>query len=322
MKQLLRIFFILGFISSFYSLSGAKDLKFGIVSKSIDDINFIDTVNGCQEEASRHGDVCVHIGPKGSASPRPQVEALQTAVKENKFAALAVSVVFSEGLAQVIKESVLVPVITFDSPFNEKNSHISKSYIGIDNIEFGRDLAKIVKKLKPCGGSVFLMGDMHDPNLSQRIYGVRQELSGKQEFPKDCQLKGEGGWKEFKRSPWRSGDNVERTMEELVYTFTFFKPDVFISVGHWPIVNPEKYRNTMQPFIDTLKKRKTIMVFGVGKVLPEYKSLLDDELVHGLVSINFKEIGKITYNTLKDVAAGKKVPEKIHIKNKIVMVGR
>lgn len=295
--------------------------KFGLVSKSVDDTNFIDTARACQEAAKGNGDECIHIGGKGAASPRVQAVELENAAKTGIFSAFAVSVIMSDIMADTVRKSVSVPVITFDSPFSRDDSSVSLSYVGPDNVAFGHDLAKIAMKLRPRGGTFCLMGDMHDPNLGQRIRGVRQMLSGNMEFPGDNHLKGEGGWTESGRSPWNSGDDVERTMGQLAITFGELKPDVFISVGQWPVVDPKAYRKTILPFKEALIKKDLIMVVGVGKILPEYSDLMNEGLIHGFVSIDFPEIGRLSYGLMRDASLGKHVPRVVTTSNKVVVIG-
>lgn len=295
---------------------------FGLLSKSMDDENFIDTAEGCQDVASLNGDTCIHLGGRGPAGPRPQVLALKEAVQTNLFSAFAISVVMSDLLAQTVRESVKVPVMTFDSPFADKDDSVSLAYVGTDNLAFGRDLAKIVKRFRPQGGSVFLMGAIHDPNLARRIWGVRLELSGQEAFPENQRLSGEGGWYEFKRSPWNSGDKSERAVDQVCIMMDRMKPDVFISVGHWPIVDPNAYQKAIKPYYDDIITKKRIMVFGVGKVPPEFQAMVDEGLIHGLVSINFFEIGRKTYGIMRDLVDGKQVPKETYISNTLIVTDK
>jgi len=70
------------------------------------------------------------------------------------------------------------PIITFDSPFTGENTHLSGSYIGVDNLQFGLALAMLAKRLKPGGGQVCIMSAARNVNLQLRVLGIRLELSG------------------------------------------------------------------------------------------------------------------------------------------------
>lgn len=305
-----------------YRPAWPEGLVFGILSKSMDDRNFIDMADGCLDAAALNGDVCVHIGGEGSAGPMAQVLALKDSIRSNVFDAYAISVVKSDLLAKTVREYVNVPVMTFDSPFAADDSALSFAYVGTDNVAFGRDLAKIVERFRPQGGTVFLMSALHDTNLSQRVWGVRLELSGQPSFPQGQRLNGENGWYEPIRSPWNSGDKVERALGQVQITLKRLKPDVIISVGQWPIVDPDAYRKAVQSFYLDITSKKRLMVFGVGNVIPEYRDMVEEGLIHGLVSIDFPEIGRQTYAILSDIIDKKPVPKETFIPNTIIVAGQ
>lgn len=282
----------------------AAGLTFGIVSKSVDDGNFVDTWQGCQNEAKRFGDRCLLLGGRGPSQPRTQAQAIDDALKSNQFDALAISVTNSRFIAQTLQDSKL-PVFTFDSPFEAKQASLSRAYIGTDNLAFGRALAKIAKKLRPQGGSICIISAMHDPNLALRVRGVRQELSGVDSLWTEQRLEGEGGWSESKRCPWNSADDPEHTMAALTITLNKLLPDVILSVGHWPVLDSAGYRKAVQAMQQDLIDKKKLVIVGVGKIQPEQAALMRDKLVHGYVSIDFPKMGKLTYQVMKAAAEGK-----------------
>lgn len=297
----------------------AEGDRFALLSKSVDDFNFVATLEGCQEAAQQEGDECVLLGGKGPAGPRPQVTALKNASQSGEYKAFAISVVMSDLLAEEVRRSVTVPVITFDSPFAAKDARVSRAYVGSDNIGFGQDLAKIVRQFRPAGGTVFIIADMHDPNLAQRVWGVRRELSGDAGIPEGQRLKGESGWLESVRSPWNSGDNVQQTLVKLSFILDQLKPDAIISVGQWPLLDSEAYRQTVLPYREDMARKQPVVVAGVGCVRSAYKELLDEHLLHGLVSIDFHEIGRLSYRIMRDLIDGKEVPENTYVPNTILM---
>lgn len=294
---------------------------YAIISKSVDDANFADTATGCNQAAALNGDRCVHLGPRGPADSRNQVAALRKAARSGKYAGVAISVVLSEEVAKVVRRDVRVPVISFDSPFLSNDADAAAAYVGTENIAFGRDLAGIAKTLRPAGGTVFLMGDLHDSNLRQRINGVRRAFYGDTGDAPDSRLNGQNGWREFDRSPWRSGDDIERSLDQVTLMLKSIKPDVFISVGHWPVVDPGRYRKAVAPFAGNLRSGKHLMIFGVGKITPDLQNLLDDRLIHGLISIDFFEIGRQVYKTLDALSNGRSVPAETIVPNIIRIAG-
>nr|WP_321400497.1 substrate-binding domain-containing protein [uncultured Desulfobacter sp.] len=295
---------------------------YALVSKSLDDENFKDTVTGCNALAELNGDRCFHIGAEGPADARGQALAFIQAARTGNFSGFAVSVVKSDTVANVVRQEIDVPVISFDSPFSSEDASVSKSYVGIDNISFGRDLAKAAKQLRPGGGTLFFMGDLHDANLALRIAGVRRELSGQDDFSADKRLGGENGWHEFKRSPWISGDEPDRAIAQISLMLKHIKPDVFISVGHWPILKPEAYREAVAPFLEDIRAGRHLMIVGVGKITPELQNLMNDRLIHGFISIDFFKIGREVYHTLQALSRHETVAPRIIIPNIVKILDR
>lgn len=224
----------------------AHGLTFGLVGKSLDDPNFVRAWQGCVLEAKNSGDKCLYFGGPGAADPRFQRQAIEAALRTHRLDGLAISVTASDVVAQALQGSK-VPVVTFDSPFNEHHAPLSRAYVGADNLAFGHDLASAAKRLRPQGGTVCLMSAANDLNLAQRVQGVRQGLAGASTLPNGQRLTGQGGWTELPRCPWNSADQIDRTMTELAITLKHLKPDVFISVGHWPVVDVAAYRQAVAP---------------------------------------------------------------------------
>jgi len=297
----------------------AKGMTFGLVSKSMDDLNFVAAWHGCQDAAKIMGDHCIHIGAEGAAHPRSQAHALEKAMKIEKFDALAISVTNSKHIANTIKK-LTIPIITFDSPFDEQHSFISKAYVGMKNKDVGRDIAKIAKYMYPKGGSVCLMTAAHDPNLKQRLIAVRQELSGDPHYQGNNKLSGENGWKECARSPWNTADDITRTMGEVTYTLNIIKPDVLIAVGHWPVVDIAKYRKSVKPYSQQLISGQTkILIGGIGDI-DGVDQLIHDNLIHAYVKINFYEIGRKSYDAMHALVTEKPFKHAFFVPNTIKTV--
>lgn len=305
---------VIGF--SWSVVAVAKGLKIGLVAKNTDDINFIEAGKSCAAEARKYGDECVLLGDKAGRGPRAQIMALEAAMKTGQFSAFAISVTKSDLIADVVKKAK-VPVITFDSPFAKAHESLSRAYIGANNFEFGKELGKVAKRLRPQGGTLCIMTSAHDTNLAQRVWGVRQELSGNPKFSIKQRLSGEGGWRELDRCPLNTGDDIKRSLSEVGIVLRSLKPDVFVSVGSWPIKDSEGYRLTVAPYREDIRKQLRTIVFAPGLLLPSYADLMSEKLVHGYVSGNFPEIGRLSYLYLKDILAGKDVPRITYIPSTI-----
>ncbi|OUR72983.1 hypothetical protein A9Q78_05080 [Methylophaga sp. 41_12_T18] len=282
----------------------AEGLRLGMIGKSITDGNFIDSWQGCQEYAQLSDNECVLLGNEGAANARQQLTAINLALDKVSFDALALSVTNSNYLAQGLA-NINIPLITFDSPFAAKDNKLSRAYVGIDNVEFGRQLGELVKKLKPNGGRVCIFSTLHDTNIAQRVWGVRQALSGYSQLPVDSRLQGQTAWIESDRCPLNTADNIPRALNQLQATLQADEADIYIAVGWWPIVDSQAYRQTIADYQHKFRSHEVVLVAGVGKTEPEYDELLEQHLLHGYVSINFPEIGRLSAKIMTELSQGK-----------------
>ncbi len=284
----------------------AQGLTFGIVGKTKNDINFERAWQGCLHAAEKDGNQCVFIGALGSANPRTQVLAIKQALASQHFDALAISVTKSDYVAEALSD-IQVPIITFDSPFEEQDRGLSRGYVGIDNQEVGEHLAEIAKRLYPQGAHICLMTAANEANLDLRMIGIRSALSQDDSFAIDHKLNGEHGWYECSRSPWNTADSIARTMDELSFTLSEIKPDALLSTGHWPIANISQFYRTIAPFRDDITSGKTKLLVVVGEV-EGIDELLEQKLIHGYVKINFADIGALSYKMMLAVAQNRAIP--------------
>jgi ribose transport system substrate-binding protein len=86
----------------------------------------------------------------------------------------------------------------------------------------------------------------------------------------------------------------------------------------WPMNDIDAFRDTVEIYNNELKTHKKIIIIGVGKILPSYKALLKEHLVHAYVSIDFFEMGRETYRNMKKAANGESIAKTTYTKNEIV----
>ena len=227
------------------------------------------------------------------------------------------SVTNSEFVAQSVAQAD-IPILTFDSPFTARNQNLQRGYVGMDNTAFGRDLGILAKWLKPEGGSLCIFTVEHDPNLAIRVNALRQELAGESRVSDSQPLAGEGGWNELERCPTMSQADNDQAMTQLLGTLSTIRPDAIISVGHWPVEIPENFRRVSAPYRLHLTSGDIIIIAGVGQITDDYQALISDRLVHGMVSIDFAEIGRVTYQRMKEAAEGKAIPATTFTPNRFV----
>lgn len=284
----------------------AQSQVFALVGKSTGDPNFIRAWQGCAEEAQLQGDRCLHLGSPGAAQARQQDAAILAALNQ-PLAGLAVSVSHSAFLAEgSLKWAAAqrVPVITFDSDLEPAHRALRRGYVGPDNLAFGRQLGAAVRLARPQGGLVCLLTDGKDPNLQQRLWGVRQALSQQPGLPSTERLQGQGGWKEPARCPWQSGDNTARAVKQVRLSLQEMKADVVISVGHWPVMDVPLFRAAIEPLKAGMTERGQAIFVAMGQPDDAQLTLLRDGLVQAFASIDFMTMGREAYRQMKRLAQG------------------
>lgn len=278
----------------------ADGRTFIVVGKSDEDINFIEVYAGCQEEARKHGDRCIQGGPSDRAHFRKQNEALRKAIIQQPD-----GIALSVTKGAFLKENALrrwasdhPPLITFDSDFERDLHHLRQAYVGPNNRLIGKKLAQLlVKTGKSPSELCFMSSDPEDANLKQRIAGARQYL------------KRNTSWREEPRCPLYNNDSVNAALRQLEYILDKRVASAVISVGAWPVVAAQRYRDVVarsQP-----QKAPVPILVAAGKLRPIDFRLLAGRQVTGYVSIDFKAMGREVYRTLRRLTEGQEAPESI-----------
>ena len=303
-KQLTTLALLVGFTMA------VQGKTFAIVAKSVDDGNFIAVWRGCQQAALLQGDDCVLLGGQGPAQLRAQEKAIRDAIRSDRFQGIAISVINSSRVALALK-GVDMPVVTFDSPLDKKRAHLSQAYIGINNAEVGKNLAWVAERLGTNQKQICLMTDMHDENLSLRMRGVREQLGIVGGKNNELSL-----WREWHRCPWNTSDNVNRSLVQLKGTLSSMRSGVFISLGHWLLLDGPSYRAVVAPFVDQFASKELSVVIAIGaETEPLADALMHEGLLHGYVSIDFELMGRKTYQVLRTLSEGGSVEPFNYVEN-------
>lgn len=307
-----RLFtFLLFTMASGCSLVFAETLTFALVAKSTSDPNFVLAWEACHRAAQRDGNRCELLGEAGVANAHLQAKAIEDALASQKYAALAVSVTQSEFVASALAQAN-IPVVTFDSPFNDTEFDAAPTYVGVNNYLFGRDLGMMAQWLRPHAGTLCIMSVEHDPNLQQRVEGIRRALSGDPERSSDLPLDSEQGWTEADRCPLLSAGSSADALTQLRGILQNIRPDVLISVGHWPVINERGFRTLLEENNLRTGTSGPGIIVGVGGITSSYRELLTEGLLSGIVSIDFDEIGAKTYQQMNAIVKGKSVEPSVY----------
>src|SRR5687767_2236041 len=161
----------------------AKKYTFALVPKNMNNPFFDQARDGCKKaEAESNGAFeCMYIGPGEHGGGEEQVQIVQDLVAK-KVDGIAVSPSNAAAMAvalQAAKEAG-IPVLTWDSDMLPENKDLRVAYVGTKNYDIGVNLAKIVQKLKPNGGTICIQsGGAAAANHNERMQGIRDTLSGK-----------------------------------------------------------------------------------------------------------------------------------------------
>lgn len=307
-RQLLRFCIISALWLLAMPVSG-EGLTFVLISKNMDDVNFIAAARGCAEAAREEGDECVHLGPSGNAHFRSQDHVVGNVLAQD-VDGVAISVINGEFLARSSlrqAEGRDIPIITFDSDMPAAFQDLRDAYVGPNNEEIGYSLGEIVNQFKSGGSLCLMSASPFDTNLNQRMLGVREAITDQFIGSMSQPLTGENGWSETGRCPWYNGDDGSRAVTQVLTAYTYESSDAIVSVGSWPLMDNRRLRKVLERFAKDLASDKRIFVTAVGELRPDDYALMDDGLVQGFVSIDFEAMGEESYRILKALAEGKKV---------------
>ncbi|MBX2832039.1 MAG: substrate-binding domain-containing protein [Rhodospirillales bacterium] len=292
----------------------AKNLTFSLISKDIEDINFINAWRGCSDAAQRNGDKCRHMGDTRVGYFRGQLAAIQEAISLD-VDGIAISVTNSSFIAQpglAVAQKHQIPVITFDSDLEEPERHLRMAYIGPDNFEIGIQLGELLKAEFPNGANICVMsGGRFDPNLNHRIAGLRHSLrrhssDQKHATPENTTLipmQGETGWREHPRCPLfnRGDDGV--ALSQFAQAIQNPAIDAIVPVGAWLLGNPDRLEKIIKDCCPIAPK----LIMATGTPSEQQLRLTEKAMMNGYVAIDFYRMGELIYQQLLNFATGQNV---------------
>ena len=223
------------------------------------------------------------------------------AVSPANAAAMAVA-------AQAAKDAG-IPMLTWDSDLLPENKDLRVAYIGTHNYEIGTNLAKLVKAIKPKGGTVCIQsGGAAAANHNERMQGIRDELSGvKSAASPGDKLTGQGGWTEAEGCPLYTDDDFPKSVQQFE-DFMAKNPtvDAFVPTGGFPQFIPDANRAAVGKYKDQIASKALALV--VADTLPVQIDQMKEGLSLGQVGQRPFEMGYKTMMALWDMKEGKPAP--------------
>jgi ribose transport system substrate-binding protein len=263
---------------------------------------FYDAVgDGCRARAAALGGVsCSFLAP-GGEEKRSQAEilaALVSAPEGKRVDGIAIS----PSLVSALEPSLVaarvagIPVVAFDA---DLPAGLRRAFVGTNARDFGRALGASLRRWKPAGGRyAVLTGPESDPGLADRVDGVRDAL--------------DAGWTEIAGPPARTGGDP-REAAALIDRLLLDHPDLdaVVSVGAWPFLADEAWREVARRHKERLDRARTVIV--VADALPVEKALVREGLGHVLVGQRPTDMGARLVDVLAAFARSKSAPEIVYV---------
>lgn len=281
----------------------ADNLTFAFIPHSTTDENFRMAKRGILEAAQLDGNEIREFGQGEAAHPRWQLAAIERAL-ESKVDGIVLAPLDARVLAEALRDipkDKRPPIVVIESDLPERFRHYRAAYVGTNAYDMGRMLGRLAKRFRPNGGDIALMGSWEGhASIQQRLWGIREELGGKQAAEKG-RLDGENGWIEVRKSPWLCRDNYATALNQMENSLQDKVTDVFISAGWWPQMSQD-YETVIAPFRSLIATGRKVVIIGDG--VDRQQKLLDSGLATANVSQDFLTMGKTAYRRLMTAVDG------------------
>jgi ribose transport system substrate-binding protein len=315
MKKLLMCAAAGAALAAFGASSGqaADTLTFALVPKNLNNPFFDQARDGCKKaEEELKGKVkCEYIGPPEHGGGEEQIQIVSDLVAKH-VAGISVSSSNAAAMAVPLKRAKAegIPVITFDSDLLPKDKDLRLAYVGTHNYDIGVNLAKIVMKIKPKGGTICIQsGGAAAANHNERMQGIRDTLGGMTNTTSPGErLTGQNGWKEVAGCPLYTNDDfvlAVQQMEDILGKYPNL--DAFVPTGGFPQFVPQAYKRVAEKYKDKIQSHKLALV--VADTLPVQLKLLKEGLSLGQVGQRPFEMGYKSMYMLLDAHNGKKLED-------------
>ncbi len=190
-----------------------------------------------------------------------------------------------------------IPVLTWDSDLLPENKDLRVAYIGTHNYDIGVNIAKLVQKIKPNGGTICIQsGGAAAANHNERMQGIRDTLAGETGTTSPGnRLTGQNGWTEVDGCPLYTNDDFPLSVQQMEDILGKYPDlDAFTPTGGFPQFVPDAYRDVASKYKDKIASGTLALV--VADTLPVQIDLMKEGLSAGQVGQRPFEMGyKVIY---------------------------
>ena len=161
---------------------------------------------------------CFFTGPGEHGGGDEQVQIVEDLIAKS-VDGIAVSPANAAAMASVLGDAKAkgIPVLTWDSDLLPENKDLRVAYIGTHNYDIGVNLAKLVQKIKPNGGTICIQsGGAAAANHNERMQGIRDTLGGMTGTTSPGErLTGQNGWTEVDGCPLYTNDDFPLSVQQM-----------------------------------------------------------------------------------------------------------
>jgi ribose transport system substrate-binding protein len=286
---------------------------FALVPKNMNNPFFDQARDGCMKAASESGGkfTCEYIGPGEHGGGDEQVQIVQDLVARGDVKGIGVAPANAAAMAVALQaaKDAGIPVLTWDSDVLPENIDLRAAYIGTHNYEIGVNLAKLVQKIKPEGGTVCIQsGGAAAANHNERMQGIRDTLGGMTgtKSPGEV-LTGQNGWTEADGCPLYTNDDFPLSVQQF-QDYMAANPDLdaFIPTGGFPQFVPDANRAAVEPYKAKIADGSLALV--VADTLPTQIEQLKEGFSAGQVGQRPFEMGYQVMQAFEQMAEGGAAP--------------
>jgi ribose transport system substrate-binding protein len=294
--------------------NAAGKYVFAVVPKNLNNPFFDQAKLGCEKAVSEIGAdkvECFFTGPGEHGGGDEQVQVVEDLIAK-KVDGIAVSAANAAAMATALADAKKagIPVLTWDSDLLPENKDLRIAYVGTHNYDIGVNIAKLVQKIKPKGGTICIQsGGAAAANHNERMQGIRDTLAGvmSKESPGD-RLTGQKGWTEVAGCPLYTNDDFPLSVQQMEDTLGKYPNlDAFTPTGGFPQFVPDAYRNVVSKV--KAKVASGALALVVADTLPVQIDLMKEGLSAGQVGQRPFEMGYKAIYFLKDIKDGKAPPK-------------
>ena len=291
----------------------AHPYTFALVPKATNNPFYDQALAGCKKaEKELKGAIkCLYIGPSEHGGGDEEAQIVADLITK-KVDGIAVSPANAPAMAVALKEAAPahIPVLTWDSDLLPQDKGLRAAYVGTHNYDIGVNLAKLVMKVKPHGGTICIQsGGAAAANHNERMQGIRDTLAGKKSAqPPGERLTGQNGWTEVAGCPLYTNDDFPLSCQQEQDTLNKYPNlDAFVPTGGFCEFLPDAYKNSMSKFKDKIASGK--IAIAVADTLPMQLDDLKAGLATGNVGQRPFDMGYKVMYFLKAMKEGKAPPK-------------